>query len=51
MKNELFKIWKEAKTTTDYIVALWMTTLVLAIGVGSISILFRLITDLSTFKI
>lgn len=49
MKNELFKIWKEAKTTTDYIVALWMTTLVLAIGVGSIAIVYSLVTAPHTF--
>jgi hypothetical protein len=51
MKNELFNIWKEAKTPTDYIIALWITTLALGVAVGSIAILFRLITDPSTFKV
>lgn len=49
MKNELFNIWKQAKTPADYIVALWMTTLALVVGVSSIAILFKLVTDPSTF--
>lgn len=43
--NELFKIWKEAKTSTDYIIALWITTLAIAVGVGSVAILYTLITN------
>lgn len=45
MNNELFKIWKHAKTATDYIVALWLTVLVLAIGVSSIGLLLKLVIN------
>lgn len=51
MNNELFKIWKEAKSPTDYIVALWITVLALTAGVGTVAILYKLISDPLAFKI
>lgn len=51
MINELLKIWKEAKSSTDYIVALWITVLAVTFGVGMIAILYRLISDPATFRI
>ena len=51
MMNELLKIWREAKSATDYIVALWITVLAATFGIGMIAILYRLISDPATFRI
>ena len=45
MNNELFKIWKEAKTPVDYIIAAYIWFLFGLATVSFLSIIYLLITD------
>jgi len=50
MNNTLFKLWEEAETSVDYIVALWITLLFTASAVGLLGILFLLVTQPERFS-
>ena len=51
MKNQLVQIWKEAKTSADYIIALWITVLALTAGIGFLGLFYNLITNPLSFRI
>ena len=50
MNNTLFKIWREAETSIDYVIALWITLLFCTATVGLLSILFLLATQPERFS-
>jgi hypothetical protein len=49
MNNELFKIWKEAKTPIDYTIAVYIWFLLGLATVSFLSIIYLLITDPGRF--
>ena len=51
MKNLLFPfiiVWKEAETFVEYVVALWITILLLLFVVGWTGVVWHIITDPSS---
>jgi len=50
MNNTLFKIWQEAETSVDFVVALWITLLFVTASVGFAGIVFLLLTQPERFS-
>ena len=50
MNNTLFKIWEEAETSVDYIIALWISFLFVTATTGFLAILFLLTTQPERFS-
>ena len=50
MIQTLSNLWKEAKTPTDYIIAMWVYLLLGLASVSWISIVLKFITNPSDFK-
>jgi len=50
MNNTLLQIWKEAETSVDYTIALWITLLFLTAATGFLTILFLLTTQPERFS-
>ena len=50
MNNTLFKIWQEAETSVDYVIALWITLLAITAAVSFAGIIFLLLTQPERFS-